>query len=74
MKLGVVFPQTEIGTDPGAIREFLQAIEAMGYDHVVLYEHVINADKSTRPGWNGAYSLGDQFHDCLLCTSQSPRD
>ena len=63
MKLGVVFPQTEIGTDPGAIREFLQAIEAMGYDHVVLYEHVINADISTRPDWRGAYALGDQFHE-----------
>lgn len=63
MKLGVVFPQTEIGTDPGAIRDFLQAIEDIGYDHVVLYEHVINADTSSRPGWLGAYSLGDQFHE-----------
>ena len=29
MQLGVVFPQTESGTDPAAIREYAQAIEAM---------------------------------------------
>ena len=63
MKLGVVFPQTEIGTDPEAIRDYLIAVEEMGYDHVVLYEHVINADASARPNWRGAYSLGDQFHE-----------
>ncbi|MBM3941312.1 MAG: LLM class F420-dependent oxidoreductase [SAR202 cluster bacterium] len=63
MKLGVVFPQTEIGTDPVAIRDYLQAVEEMGYDHVVLFDHVVNADTSTRPGWAGAYRLGDQFHE-----------
>ena len=30
MELGVVFPQSEIGTDPAAIRDFAQAAEAMG--------------------------------------------
>ena len=25
MKLGVVFPQTEIGSDPGGVREYAQA-------------------------------------------------
>jgi hypothetical protein len=27
MNVGVVFPQTEIGTDPGAIRAYAQAVE-----------------------------------------------
>ncbi len=34
MKLGVNFPQMEIGDDPSAIWEFAQAIEDTGYDHL----------------------------------------
>ncbi len=34
MKIGVVFPQTEIGTDSVAIRDFLQAAEELGYHHL----------------------------------------
>ena len=30
MKLGVVFPQTEIGDDPVALRDYAQAAEALG--------------------------------------------
>lgn len=66
MKFGVVFPQAEIGTDPAAVRDYLQAVEGMGYDHVVLFDHVINADPSSRPGWKGAYSLGDQFLEPMV--------
>lgn len=43
MRIGVVFPQTEIGNDPGAIREFAQAVEEMGYHHLLAYEHVVGA-------------------------------
>lgn len=38
MRLGIVFPQTEIGTDPGAIRDFARAAEAMGYDYLLAYD------------------------------------
>jgi len=30
MQLGVIFPQTEIGADPKAVRDFVQAAEEMG--------------------------------------------
>jgi hypothetical protein len=33
MQLGVIFPQTEIGADPTAVRDFVQAAEGMGYEH-----------------------------------------
>ena len=33
MKIGVVFPQTEIGQDPAVIRDYAQAVESMGYTH-----------------------------------------
>ena len=48
MKLGVVFPQTEIGEDPGAVREFAQAVEDLGYDHLLAFDHVLGIDPQTQ--------------------------
>ncbi len=44
MEVGVVFPQTELGADPVAIRDFVQAIEGIGYDSVFVADHVLGAD------------------------------
>ncbi|MDA8182837.1 MAG: LLM class F420-dependent oxidoreductase [Acidimicrobiales bacterium] len=63
MKIGVVFPQTEIGGDPGAVRAYVQAVEAAGYDHVLTYEHVVGADPSVHRGWNGPYDVRTTFHE-----------
>lgn len=63
MRLGVVFPQTEIGNDPAVIRDFAQAVEGMGYNHLLTYEHVLGADVSARPGWRGPYTRRDAFHE-----------
>jgi len=41
MRLGVVLPQPELGPDPVALGDFVQAAEALGYDHVVSYEIVL---------------------------------
>ena len=48
-RLGVVFPQTEIGADPIAVRDFAQAAEGAGFNHIVIYDHVLGADRD-RPG------------------------
>ena len=63
MRVGVVFPQTEIGADPGAVREYAQAAESLGFDHILSYEHVLGANAASRPGWSGAYQLQDNFHE-----------
>ena len=63
MRVGVVFPQLESGTDVGAIREYLQAVEQFGYVHLVAYDHVLGADSSTRPDWKGAYDQRSTFHE-----------
>ncbi|HEY7496708.1 MAG TPA: LLM class F420-dependent oxidoreductase [Candidatus Tectomicrobia bacterium] len=44
MQIGAIFPQTELSADPGAIREFVQAVEAMGYAHLFVADHVLGAD------------------------------
>ena len=63
MKFGVVFPQAEIGVDPIAIRDFAQAVESLGYDHLMAHEHVLGANAVSRPGWRGAYQHTDAFHE-----------
>ena len=44
MKIGAIFPQTECGTDVVAIAEFVRAVEAMGFDHLFVADHVLGAD------------------------------
>lgn len=63
MRVGVVFPQLESGTDIGAIREYVQAVEQLGYVHLVAYDHVLGADSTTRPDWKGAYDHRSMFHE-----------
>src|SRR2546430_9180008 len=61
MKVGVVFPQTEIGPDPTAVADFARAAEETGYHHLVVYDHVLGAvPRGT--GWIG-YTHRDQFHE-----------
>jgi probable F420-dependent oxidoreductase len=63
MRVGVVFPQTEIGADPAAIRDFAQAAESLGYHHLLAYDHVIGANPASRPGWRPPYTYKDCFHE-----------
>ena len=64
MKLGVVFPQTEIGSDPIAIRDYAQAAEALEYTHLVAYDHVLGA--RPRGDWGQRYTDKDMFHEPLV--------
>jgi len=66
VKLGVVFPQTEIGADPGGVREFAQAAQELGYDHLLAYDHVLGADVSGRADWAGPYTSEHQFHELFV--------
>src|SRR5471032_3249744 len=63
MRLGVVFPQTEIGADPGAIRAYVAAVAEAGYDHILAYDHVIGADPAIHDGWRGPYDISSTFHE-----------
>ena len=36
MRIGAAFPTTEIGNDPAVIKDVVQAVEEMGYDHLTI--------------------------------------
>ncbi len=63
MNIGVVFPQVEIGQDPVAIREYAQAVEAMGYTHILAFDHVLGANPDRPGGWKGPYTYRHTFHE-----------
>ena len=63
MKIGVVFPQTEIGNDPAIIRDFAQAVEGMGFNHLLVYDHVLGADRDRPGGFAGPYDKDTPFHE-----------
>lgn len=63
MQLGVVFPQTEIGADPKAVRDFVQATEELGFAHLISFDHVLGADTAYHQGWEGPYNHTDLFHE-----------
>ena len=63
MRIGVVFPQLEIGNDPLAIRDYAQAAESLGYDHLLVYDHVLGANRETHDWLRGPYRHPDAFHE-----------
>lgn len=64
MRIGAVYPQTELQGDPSAVRRIGLAVEAAGLDHLLAYDHVVGAVKADRepPLW-GPYDENDPFHD-----------
>ena len=63
MELGAVFPQTEIGTDPAAVKDFAQAAEHLGFTHLLIYDHVLGADRDRPGGFTGPYDKDTPFHE-----------
>src|SRR5678815_5736157 len=66
MKIGVVFPQTEIGEDPAVIRDYAQAGEAMGYTHILAFDSVVGANPDRPGGWGSQYDYPHAFHEPLV--------
>ncbi|MCC7367427.1 MAG: LLM class F420-dependent oxidoreductase [Chloroflexi bacterium] len=52
MQIGVVIPQTEIPVEPSAIRDYVQAVQDLGFAHVVTSDHVLGANPAGHPGWS----------------------
>src|SRR5579864_7842970 len=63
MQIGVVYPQTELPADPGAVRAYVQRVEELGYQHILAYDHVVGADPAAYPGWDGFYNIESTFHE-----------
>ncbi len=63
MKIGAVLPHNEIGSDPGAIKAYLQGVEELGMTHLLIYDHVMGADPDRSGGYSGPYDKDTAFHE-----------
>lgn len=67
MKIGAVYPQIELGGEPEAVRRIGTALESLGYDHFLSYDHVLGAVHEGRePKLTGPYTDKHPFHDPLI--------
>jgi probable F420-dependent oxidoreductase len=66
MRIGVTFPQTELGGDPQRVRTYATTVEELGYTHLLAYDHVLGADPTAHPGWSGPYDVDTTFHEPLV--------
>ena len=66
MRIGVVFPQTELGGDAGAVRAYAQRAEELGFTHVLAYDHVASAARAVHTGWDGPYDVHTTFHEPMV--------
>ena len=79
MRIGVIFPQNQagigifgtqsvapFGTDPVAVRDWAQAADDLGFDHIGLYEHIIGPDLARHPGLAGGYTNENIWHEPLI--------
>ncbi|WP_055399593.1 MULTISPECIES: LLM class F420-dependent oxidoreductase [unclassified Mycobacterium] len=63
MRIGVVFPQTELGGDPAVVRAYGEGVEGLGFTHILAYDHVVGADPKVHHGWDGPYDIDSTFHE-----------
>src|SRR5881398_1186024 len=68
MRLGVVFPQTEIGSDPAVIRDYAQAAESAGYDHLLVFDHVLGGtlERFDKLGRRPPFTDESPFHEVFV--------
>ena len=66
MRSGAIFPSMEIGTDPTVIRDYAQSIEALGYDHLLAFDHVVLGATPAAPPGGRTYSNRQVMHEPLV--------
>jgi alkanesulfonate monooxygenase SsuD/methylene tetrahydromethanopterin reductase-like flavin-dependent oxidoreductase (luciferase family) len=60
------FRRPKSAADPIAVRDYAQAAEQLGYDHIQSLDHVLGANAASRPGWQGPYDHTDTINEPLI--------
>jgi len=67
MKIGIVYPQPEIKGDIRAVSKIARAVEDSGFDHLLVYDHVLGVEHADRSvPLAGPYTEEDPFTDPLV--------
>jgi probable F420-dependent oxidoreductase len=63
VQIGAVLSQREIGTDVSALRDYAQAVQDLGYDFLVVSDHVVGADAVDHPDLERVHSIETVQHE-----------
>jgi len=69
MKIGLVFPQTEFGNDPIALRDYTQTAESLGFSHILAYDHVLGANPDRLVAGMDRTPTKIHSTNCLCCSA-----
>jgi probable F420-dependent oxidoreductase len=63
---GIVLPQGSLPADPDSVRGYVTHLESLGYDHLLVPDHVLGVEPRLHPGWHGVYDIDDAFSEPLV--------
>jgi probable F420-dependent oxidoreductase len=67
VRIGAVFPTTELGRDPASIRAFVDGVRELGFDHLTLHDHVLTVDRAVYADAGfGIYFSEHLFHEVFV--------
>jgi probable F420-dependent oxidoreductase len=66
VQLGALLPQTGLTTSE--MKRFAEGVEALGFSHVLIYDHVLGADPAAHPEFPGPwpFTVDDALHEPLV--------
>src|SRR5688500_9886970 len=65
MQIGAVLSPAEVATDVGALREYAQAVGALGDDSLVVSDHVVGSMKEAHPELDRVYPIDSYLHESM---------
>ena len=66
IRVGAIFPQTEMSTNPQEIVRYATGIEAMGFKHILAFDHVVGGSLQAYPRLEGRYTSDSLFHEVFV--------
>ena len=66
LRIGVIFPQIDLGRSPQTIRDYCRGVEEQGFDHITCFDQVVGLDMSVRPGLPFVHDCHDLFHEIFV--------
>src|SRR5687767_14172660 len=65
MQIGAVLSQGEVAQDVGALRTYAQSVENLGYDFLVVSDHVVCSTKEAHPELDRVYPIDSYLHESM---------
>ena len=66
MRIGAIYPQIDLGSEPHKVKDYCQSVEALDFKHITCFDQVVGLDMSKRPGLPYVHDYQDTFHEIFV--------